>query len=169
VAESDEHQGDRADPSTQTVEATLAALLLAVGLVVMWDSVRIGFRWADDGPQAGYFPFYVGVLLSFAAAVTFLRALRMRTSLPFVAASALKSILTMLVPTIVYVAAVAWLGLYVASFVYIAFFMMWIGRYSWPRSLAVSLGVSVAAFLLFEVWFSVPLPKGPLESMLGLA
>jgi putative tricarboxylic transport membrane protein len=38
----------------------------------------------------------------------------------------------------------------------------------WAKTAAVALGVSVVFFLLFEVWFKVPLPKGPLESWLGL-
>jgi putative tricarboxylic transport membrane protein len=159
---------DRPVASTRAVDAAVAALLLVAGAVVMWDSVRIGFRWAADGPQAGYFPFYVGVLLCTAALWTLGRALLAGSQRGFVGAASLKAILSMLLPTIVYVGLIAWLGLYVASFAYVAFFMVWLGKYSWAKSLGVSAAVSVAAFLLFEVWFTMPLPKGPLEAMLGL-
>lgn len=155
--------------STRSVEIAVAAGLLAAGALVIWDSIRVGIRWADDGPQAGYFPFYVGLLLAFSSAWTLGGALwRRGAASTFVTAGALRAIATMLVPTIVYVAILAWLGLYVASFLYIAFFMVWIGRYSWQRSLGVAASVSVTAFLLFEIWFKVPLPKGPLEAALGL-
>jgi hypothetical protein len=155
--------------SVRAADAVVAAVLLAAGLLVIVDSMRVGIRWADDGPQAGYFPFYVGVLLAFSSVWT-LGAALLRRSGPrvFVTAGALRAIATMLVPTVVYVAILAWLGLYVASFLYIAFFMVAIGRYSWLRSVGVAAAVSVIAFLLFETWFRVPLPKGPLEAALGL-
>jgi putative tricarboxylic transport membrane protein len=69
---------------------------------------------------------------------------------------------------VVYVALINWLGIYVASTLYIALFMWWLGKYSWIKYVSVSVGVSVAFFLMFEVWFKVPLPKGPLETALGL-
>jgi hypothetical protein len=60
------------------------------------------------------------------------------------------------------------LGIYVASTIFIALFMKWLGKYAWPMTLGVSVAVPVVFFLLFEVWFKVPLPKGPLEAALGL-
>jgi hypothetical protein len=33
--------------------------------------------------------------------------------------------------------------------------------------IAVSVGFSVSTFLVFETWFLVPMPKGPLETWLG--
>jgi len=86
----------------------------------------------------------------------------------FVSRNQLKLILTVLVPTIVYVALIVWLGLYLASTLYIALFMWRLGRYAWVKILPVAIGVSLAFFLTFEVWFKVPLPKGPLEAALGL-
>jgi putative tricarboxylic transport membrane protein len=161
---------DRPVATVRTMEIVIAALLVIAGAVVIWDSVRVGFRWGEDGPQAGYFPFYVGVLLCGASAWTLVMAAlgAAARSKGFVGARALRDIITMLVPTIVYVGLLAWLGLYVASLIYIAFFMIWLGKYGWIRSLAVSAAVSVITFLLFEVWFRVPLPKGPLEAWLGL-
>ena len=63
---------------------------------------------------------------------------------------------------------IGWSGIYVASALYIGFFMRWLGRYPWWKVAAVSIGNSVAFFLIFEVWFKVPLPKGPLENLLGV-
>ncbi len=169
-----EGPGDATDPrdrpvaSNRSVDLAVAALLLFAGALVIWDSVRIGFRWESDGPQAGYFPFYVGVLLAGASLCTIASAAFAGDGKGFASRQALRDILAMLLPTIVYVGVLAWLGLYVASFLYICFFMVWLGKYSWPKSLTVSIGVSVIAFLLFETWFKVPLPKGPLEAMLGL-
>jgi hypothetical protein len=73
----------------------------------------------------------------------------------------------MFIPMLVYVAGIALLGIYVASALLIAFFMIRHGRYRWPLTAAVSLGVPILLFLVFERWFLVPLPKGPLEALVG--
>jgi len=160
----------RAAFGQKAAELVVAALFLALGAVVVWDSWRLGARWAEDGPQAGYFPFYVGLLVCLAAAVNFLQALvsRRDAGRVFVEVGQLQAILTVLVPASIYVALIAWLGIYAASILFIAFFMRWLGKYAWWMVAAVSIGNSVAFFLIFEIWFKVPLPKGPLENWLGI-
>ena len=132
--------------------------------------MRLGARWAEDGPQAGYFPFYVGLLVCLSAAVNFILALvnRRDAERDFVELDKLKLVLAVLVPAAVYVAAIGWIGIYAASALFIAFFMRWLGKYPWWKVAVVSIGTMVAFFLIFEVWFLVPLPKGPLENLLGV-
>jgi hypothetical protein len=161
---------DRPAASTRTLELVVAAILFVLGGIVIADSLRLGARWAEDGPQAGYFPFYIGLLICVPAAVVFWRALgdTARARKSFVGRDALRQVMWMLVPSIVYVALIKFVGIYVASTVFIGFFMRRLGRYPWVTTLAVSIGVSVVFFLLFETWFRLPLPKGPLEGWLGL-
>ena len=132
--------------------------------------MRLGARWAEDGPQAGYFPFYVGLLVCLSALVNFIMALvdRKNAGRDFVDLDKLRLVLAVLVPAVIYVALISWLGIYVASVIFIAFFMRWLGRYAWWKVAVVSIGVMVAFFLIFEVWFLVPLPKGPVENLLGV-
>ena len=164
-----EEKSGKSAASLRTVEIWTAAIILLFGAIVVYDSQRLGARWGDDGPQPGYFPFYIGLLICISAVAILARALRNRdASTSFVSREQLKLILAVLVPTIVYVVLVAYLGLYVASTLYIAFFMWWLGKYSWLKIVPVSLGVNIAFFLVFEIWFRVPLPKGPLEAALGL-
>ena len=166
--ESERH--DRSAVSLRTLELIVAAIIFALGAIVIYDSVRIGMRWAEDGPQSGYFPFYVGLFICVAAGITFVRGLNdlARRNKAAVTVGGLVQVLRMLVPTALYVVLVQVIGIYVASTLYLGFFMRWLGRYSWVKVLPVAVGVSVAFYLLFEVWFKVPLPKGPLESWLGL-
>jgi hypothetical protein len=152
----------------RSAEIAMAVLFFAAGALVVSDSVRLGIGWADDGPRAGYFPFYVGLLICIAALVNGARAMLVSRDKTFVEVGQLKLVLTVLVPTAVYVATVSWIGIYVSSAVLIGMFMRWLGKYAWWKVLAVSVGTSVALFLVFELWFQVPLPKGPLENMLGL-
>jgi putative tricarboxylic transport membrane protein len=161
---------DRAGPGTRWVELVVALLLVLGGAVVIFDSQRLGASWADDGPQAGYVPHLVGWSLALAGlwiAGSAIWRWKKLAGVTFVEWDALKPVLKMLLPTIAYVALIKWLGLYVASAIYIGGFMIWQGKYKLLPALAVALGVPIAAFLLFEVWFLVPLPKGPVEHLLG--
>jgi putative tricarboxylic transport membrane protein len=151
----------------RAAESVTAAGFLALGAVVMLDSVRLGRGWADDGPQAGYFPFYVGALICVSSLINLVLALKGKDR-TFVEIGQLKLVLAVLAPSAVYVGVIGWIGIYVASALFVAFFMRWLGKYSWLKVAAVSLGNSVAFFLIFEVWFKIPLPKGPLEALLGL-
>ena len=166
----------RAVGSVRLWESVVALVFLVFGAVVMWDSWRIGARWAEDGPQAGYFPFYIGVFIVVSAVLILYAAFRMGAEeggAPFVEWGQLKMVLTIMVPSVVYVALidnpVFSLGIYVPSALFIAAFMRILGKYGWLKVAAVSIGVMVAFFLMFEVWFQVPLPKGPLEAAFGFA
>ena len=163
-------QEGRAAIRTRGAEIAVAAFFFTLGAIVIYDSLRLGIGWADDGPRAGYFPFYVGLIICVAAAVNALRALLVPAAKnkTFVEVGQLKMVLTVLVPTAIYVFAVTWIGIYVCSAVFIGFFMRWLGKYVWWKVAAVSFGTVVVFFVIFEKWFQVPLPKGPLENLLGL-
>jgi len=156
--------------SVRAVEIGVAVVIFIFGALVVVGSYRLGAPRGGGGPQAGYFPFYVGLFICASGAAIFVRALRNTAfaAESFVSREELKKILTVLVPTIVYVSVIGYLGFYVASTLYIAYFMWHLGKYAWFKIAPVSIGVSVAFFLIFEIWFSVPLPKGPLEAALGL-
>jgi len=153
---------------TRGFEVAVAVLLQVIAVMVIVDSIRVGNGWADDGPKAGYFPFYIGLLLFAAATWVLINALRGgKSDPPFATREELTRVVSMFIPMLVYVAGIALLGIYVASALLIAFFMIRHGRYRWPLTLAVSLGVPILLFLVFERWFLVPLPKGPLEALVG--
>jgi hypothetical protein len=154
----------------KSAETAVAALFFVLGALVMWDSARLGARWAEDGPQAGYFPFYIGLLICVASSVNLVAGLRLKGEAngSFVETGQLALVLVVLLPAAIYVGLIGWLGIYFTSAVFIAFFMRWLGKYAWWKVAAVSIGTSVVFYLIFESWFLVPLPKGPLEEMLGL-
>jgi putative tricarboxylic transport membrane protein len=167
ATDSDEARGG---PQTRWAELVVALLVMAGGAVVIVDSLRVGIAWAEDGPRAGYFPFFIGCILVLTAGWIAGKTIARWNKLggkTFVSQSELRPVLSMLLPTIVYVFLIWLIGIYVASAIYIAGFMMWQGKFKWLPALVASVGVPVALFLLFEVWFLVPLPKGPLEHLLG--
>jgi hypothetical protein len=153
---------DRASVSTRTVEIAVALILFAVGAIVVYDSYRLGSKWGSDGPQSGYFPFYIGLLICIASSVTMTQAILKTSSVskPFVLWGPFKRVLTVLLPAAIYVLCVKFVGLYVASAIYIAIFMFWLGKYSWWKGVAVGVVINALFFMMFEVWFKVPLFKG---------
>lgn len=164
---------DRADTATvgtRWFELSVALLLMAIGALVIVDSLRVGIGWAEDGPRSGYFPFYIGVLLLGASAwVALSQLLRWaRADEPFAERGQLALVVAVLVPIVVYVVGIYLIGIYVASFLLIAYFMLRYGKYRVAVALPVAAAVPLVFFLVFERWFLVPLPKGPLEQLLGL-
>jgi putative tricarboxylic transport membrane protein len=166
----DDSSGD-AEPAVaeRGPELVIALLLVVFAIGVMADSVRVGIGWAPDGPRSGYFPFYIGLLLLAASATTAISTLLKWKTLKaeFAKRSELALVISVLIPMILFVVAVSFVGIYIASAVLIGYFMRRHGKFGWPASVAVSLAVPLVVFLVFERWFLVPLAKGPIEQLLG--
>jgi putative tricarboxylic transport membrane protein len=165
--------------SNRTMEIVVALLLLGGSAIVLYDSLRLGAGWQDGiGPAAGYFPFWVALILGISSLVILATALvGQGTGEVFVALRPFGRVLAVLVPSLVYVALIGGislgpvdvpgLGIYVASAIFIFAFMLTVGRENVVKALGVSVLVPLLLFFMFEKWFLVPLPKGPLEMWLG--
>jgi hypothetical protein len=153
----------------QAAEVIVAVAIFLIGVVMMMDSQRIGMGWAPEGPQAGYFPFRTGAIISISSVVILLRALfgKHRNHELFVSWDRFKMVLYVLIPAVLYVLVTQFIGIYVASALFIGGFMRALAKFSWLKVILVSVGISVALFWMFEIQFMVPLPKGPLESLFG--
>ncbi|QWE31313.1 tripartite tricarboxylate transporter TctB family protein [Polynucleobacter sp. Adler-ghost] len=156
--------------SVRVMDIITALLFVVVGLVVMIGSLKLGASWGADGPEAGYFPFYISLIILLSSTVTLYQAAivnKKKKTQSFVDSEPLKQVMAVLLPAIVFVLGVQLIGIYVASAIYIAIFMVWLGKYPIWKAVAVSVGVSAALYLMFEYWFQVPLPHGswfnPLE------
>jgi putative tricarboxylic transport membrane protein len=150
--------------------ADLACGLVLVGIafVVLGEGLRLGIGWSTDGPEPGFFIFYLGVALGVSAMVVAVQAWRRPSGTQrFAEWTQLRAVATVLAPAAAMVVLTHLVGLYVSGALYIAGYMRWVGRHSWPAIALLAVGIPLATFLVFEVWFLVPLPKGPLEAALG--
>jgi hypothetical protein len=159
--------GERAGVPTFAVEAVVALLVLALGVTVLYGSRKLGSGWTSDGPGSGYFPFYIGLILCIAAVGILYQSLlgKKRNHEIFVDGEQIRRVLIVLLPALVYVLAIQFVGLYIASVVYIAGFMIVLGKFGRARSIVTALVIGVLFFLMFEVWFKVPLAKGSLDPL----
>jgi hypothetical protein len=155
--------------SNRTVDFSVSVLLLGLAVLLAYDNWRTGIAWAPEGPEAGYFPFYLCVILGaaslYGAGVALLRTAQQTET--FVTRDQFRRVLQVFAPTFLFCLLTQWLGLYVASFLLIAGFMFFIGRIAVWKSLLTAFLFSVAMFVTFELAFDVIMPKGPLEAALG--
>jgi putative tricarboxylic transport membrane protein len=154
------------------MEILTSVAFAAAGATAIWDSARLGAGWGADGPQSGYFPFWIGLLLVLASAVNL--AATARGTAPrdagggmFLTWAQARTVATVFVPTVVYVAAIPLCGIYLPSAVLVAWFMVRLGGFGVARAVGAGIATAVVAFAVFEIWFLVALPKGPVEDLLG--
>src|SRR5258708_849969 len=160
---------DRPVVGARSVHIVVYLMLLGLAALLAWDNWRTGMSWETDGPQAGYFPFYLSVVLGAAClfGLTFQLRAQAAAGGAFVTRDQFYRVMQVFVPTLLFCVLMQWLGLYVASFFLIAGFMRVIGRMALWKSLLAGFLFSLIMFLTFDVAFDVIMPKGPLEAAFG--
>jgi len=157
----------------RVLDLATAALLMLLSGIVIYDALRLGAGWGIEGPQSGFFPFWLAALLAAVSVASFVQAWRSRSQKPFVTGERFVPVLKVLGPLAGFVVLTdppgPWsgLGLYVAAGLYLGFYMRWVGRHDWRTVVALATAVPVITFIIFETWFLVPMPKGPVEAWLG--
>lgn len=155
-------------PSHRGVEAGVAAVIGLLGLIAVVGALRVGIGWGDEGPMAGFFPFYIGLIIIVSSVANLYNLFADPKDFgAFATWGQIGKVLSVVIPTAVYVGIIPYIGIYEASALLIGTFMMWLGRYRWSVAIPVALLVPVLTFVFFERWFLVPLPKGPIEKLLG--
>lgn len=154
---------------TSSVAIFVALLLLALAVTLGYDNWRTGIAWDSTGPQAGYFPFYLSVILGGACLFGLVTAFRARKEAPetFVTRAQLRRVMLVFVPTALFCLAMQYLGLYVASFLLISGFMRMVGKIALWKSLLTAFLFTAIMFATFDIAFDVIMPKGPLEAAFG--
>lgn len=151
----------------RAADLTTAVVLFVLGGIVLVDALRLGIGWGTDGPKSGFFPFWLAVVAMAACVAIATRAARGAAGAPFLTRAQAGPVLKVLGPAVGLVVAMQFVGLYVASAFYIGLYMRWIGHHRWGLVVALAVLIPAATFVIFERWFLVPMPKGPLEAWLG--
>jgi hypothetical protein len=161
---------ERALVSRKAMEAATALATAAVGAAVIWGAVEHDIGWDDSGPGAGYFPFRIGLLIVLASLANLTLALWRGRTEPsaFLTREQFVRVLSFGLPIVAFVAVSIFLGLYVATVLYLFGVMVFQGGYRPLVALAFGVAVAVVMRLVFPMWFKVPLLTGPLEAWLRL-
>src|ERR1700704_4215191 len=155
--------------SNRTIDVIVLLMLVALALVLGFDNWRTGIGWAAEGPEAGYFPFYLSVILAGASVYGLVAAFlsRREAAETFVTRAQLRRVMAVFIPTLLFCLATQFLGLYVASFILIAAFMRMVGKIVLWKSLLTAFLFTAIMFVTFDIAFDVIMPKGPLEAAFG--
>jgi hypothetical protein len=157
----------------RVLNLSTAALLMLLSAIVIYDALRLGIGWGSEGPQSGFFPFWLAAILAAVSLLISVHAWRSRSEVPFVTGERLIPVLKVLGPLAGFIVVTdppgPWsgLGLYVSAGLYLGFYMRWVGRHHWATVMALATAIPVLTFVIFETWFLVPMPKGPVETWLG--
>jgi hypothetical protein len=154
-----------------TMEVAVALFTGLIGVIVCHGSLEFGTGWGNDGPKPGYFPFYIGLIIVLASAFNLLMAFvhyRRNVAEAFISWEQGQRVLSFFGPMLLFVLLCSYLGFYVSMILYLFGVMLTQGGYRVPKAAAISLITAVINYLLFEIWFQVPLLKGPLEAFLGI-
>ena len=153
----------------RVVDIAVSLLLIALAGLLGYDNWRTGIAWDSTGPQAGYFPFYLSIILTGASLYGLIAAWlsRKEAAETFVTRAQARRVMAVFVPTLLFCLVTQFLGLYVASFLLIAGFMRMVGRIAWWKSLLTAFVFTAAMFVTFDIAFDVIMPKGPLEAAFG--
>ncbi len=157
--------------SRSTLGLATALATMAFGAVISYGALEHSIGWSERGPETGYFPFRMGVIIMLASLVTLVQtAMRRGVEKGEAALTAEQGVRVakFFVPMLAFLAATSVAGIYVAMMLYLFIVMIWQGGYRLPAALAVSLGSALSFYWLFERWLQVPLKKGPLEAWLGI-
>ena len=141
---------------------SLAFVLL--GVMVIADSIRLGFMWGKAGPAAGFFPFYlgVGVVVSslFVFSNAFTRYRKQGAGKPLMPPGAIKPILWVLIPSTAMVVITEFVGLHIAAALFLAFYMRAVGKIRWVTTLLIGIISPLSLYIIFDKLFLIPLPQG---------
>lgn len=148
-----------------------ASIILFIGIIIMYDSIRLGFGWGMSGPRAGFHPFIMSLIVIIGCLIVIAQAIARKgvssSDKPFIPKGAIKPVLNVVVPAIIMVILTEYIGLYIAAVLYLAVYMRWIGRLRWSTVILLSIIVPLSTYILFDKLFLVPMPRGILGDIIG--
>ena len=99
----EEREHSRAVISIRNAEILVAIALGVVSLITIWSNYQLGAGWSSYGPDAGYFPLRLGVVILLASIVVLVHAIRDNDQTPFLEIAQARLVAVILLPLIVFV------------------------------------------------------------------
>ena len=131
-------------------------VLFSLGAVSLVEAWRLRDGWLG----ARLMPLVIGLALA-ALGAAHLAAPPLPTP-PAPGGAAPGRVAVMLALLVLYVTALPWLGFLPATALFVLVVVRWLGTYSWPATIAVTVAIAGASHLIFLRWLGMPLPASPL-------
>jgi putative tricarboxylic transport membrane protein len=138
--------------------------MMLVGLIAFGDAIRMGFGWGISGPEAGFFPFYMGLGILICTIFIVIKAVKTYRKdgpgKPLIQEGGLVQILWILIPAIGVFLLTELIGLHLATVFYLAFNIRVLGKMSWVKVILLSVLIPSSMYIIFDKVFLIPLPLG---------
>jgi putative tricarboxylic transport membrane protein len=139
----------------------VAALTLAFGVLASCESARLPFGTVRN-PGPGFFPWWASVVLALLALVLLVRALALHSTPVGKGSGGIAKVGALLVVLGGYVFLLDSLGYLLSTFLLVLFMLRWIDTQRWAIALGMAAITSAGSYVVFAIWLSIPLPRGPL-------
>ncbi len=139
---------------------------MILSVIVIAESVRLGFGWEEaSGPQAGFVPFYLALLMLFASIFIFYLAWKSEKKDDdnfFVNKQGMMEAIKIAGTSLLFSIIIVYAGVYFAILIFSPIFVRWLGKHNWPTVIMFTIGITLAIYFGMEVGLKIPLPRSPL-------
>jgi putative tricarboxylic transport membrane protein len=142
-------------------DVAVAALALALGAVAIFESAKIPLGTVRN-PGQGFFPWWTSVVIVLLALVLLTQALTSRPSADQQASGRITKVTALLLVLAAYTFLLDFLGYLICTFFLVLFMLRATDLHRWPVALSMALLTAVGSYVVFAIWLSIPLPRGPL-------
>jgi putative tricarboxylic transport membrane protein len=155
--------------TVRTAELLMAILLGLASIGLMFKSAELNITWIPNrGPGAGAWPFWLSAGMLVCCLATLYRWFRgitpeSRNNNVFMTRETMRIVGVSAGAILFLLAATHFIGLYLSLVFFLLFYIRFVGRHSWVVTIALTIGVPVFIFCLFEWALKIPLPKAVTE------
>jgi putative tricarboxylic transport membrane protein len=142
-------------------DVAVAILALAFGAVAAFESAKLPFGTIHN-PGQGFFPWWASIVVVLLATILLILALKLPASTALDKSGRIAKVVALLVVLAAYTFLLDPLGYPICTFLLVLFMLRATDPQRWPVALGVAAITAVGTYVVFAIWLSVPLPRGPL-------
>jgi hypothetical protein len=143
-----------------------SVLFMILSVIIMIECARLGFGWEEmSGPQAGFVPFYLALLMLLASIFIFYLAWKegpKEDDTFFINREGMMEAVKIAATTLLFSILIIYAGVYFAMLIYAPVFVRFVGKHNWPTVIMFTIGVTLAIYFGMEVGLKIPLPRSPM-------
>jgi putative tricarboxylic transport membrane protein len=142
-------------------DAAAAAVTLVFGAAAVYESAKLPFGTAHN-PGQGFFPWWISAVIVSFALILLVQALTSPPSAPREGPERIAKVAALLVVLAAYTFLLEPVGYPLSTFLLILYMLRGMDPQRWSVALSMAVITAVGSYVVFAIWLSVPLPRGPL-------
>ena len=139
---------------------------MLLSVLVMIECFRLGFGWDEmSGPQAGFVPFYLAMLMILSSLFIFYlgwKGEKKEDDNFFINREGMMEAIKIAATALLFTIILVFAGVYFAMLIFAPIFVRWLGKHNWPTVIMFTIGITLAIYFGMEVGLKIHLPRSPL-------